>query len=183
MRNCKVKIISLSNLLEKILIINAVFIKGVLHMYYKKRPHCKCRGLSKLKITTTSSSPAAKSCIFKLTSKKEEELINEESTVSALRFRNTPRASLPESATKQEKKKTNPKPTYLERHKLTTHCSQAPNTRNTTLISASRSASLQLRRSSKLRHNYMTKMHPISAAFESEDCLPPYCSTTNPNKE
>lgn len=104
MRNCKVKIISLSNVLEKILIINAVFIKGVLHMYYKKRPHCKCRGLIKLKITTTSSSPAAKSCIFKLTSKKEEELIDEESTVSALRFRNTPRASLPESVTKQEKK-------------------------------------------------------------------------------
>lgn len=73
-------------------------------MYYKKRPHCKCRGLIKLKITTTSSSPAAKSCIFKLTSKKEEELIDEESTVSALRFRNTPRASLPESVTKQEKK-------------------------------------------------------------------------------
>lgn len=38
MRNCKVKIISLNNLLEKILIINAVSIKGVLHKYYKDRP-------------------------------------------------------------------------------------------------------------------------------------------------
>jgi len=145
-------------------------------MYYKKDPTSNAEDSNQFKIKTTSGHPAAKSCIFNLMPKEGEELINEESTISVLRFRNTSRASLSESAPKQGKK-------TLERHKPTIHWSRAPNTRNTTLIPFSRSASLQPKGSSKLRYNCMTKMHPISAALESKDGLPLCGSTTNLNKD
>lgn len=72
--------------------------------------------------------------------------------ISAPRFRNIPRANLPEPAPKQN---------HPERHKATVHCSKVPNTRNI-LISSSHSVSLLLE-GTKLRPNCRTTVQPRSA--------------------